>query len=172
MPLLSLDIETVIANAIDSSIRETFSLMIGQELTHVQTNRVVNKMPTVGKYNQNRPVDYDEEITVVVGLSGQLQGSVSVCMDLESALLWTENLIDHQSATLDQTVIDAISELGNIVTGGAKRRLEDRDLALGLPYVMLAGKSRLAFPSSCEPLQVEYAFGGHEMNVFISLTTA
>ncbi|MFG0254824.1 MAG: chemotaxis protein CheX [Rhodopirellula sp. JB053] len=170
MATLSLDLESVIADAVDSSIRETFSLMVGQEISQVQTDRVAEKTPSVRQYDVHQTTKYDEEITVVVGLSGQLQGSVSICMGLASALRWTEGLIDHCTDTLDQTVIDAVGELGNIVTGGAKRRLEDHDLHLGLPNVMLAGRSRLAFPSSCDPLQIDYDFGGHELNVFVSLT--
>jgi len=144
-------------------------MMIGQELEHIHTVHIANRLPTVGKSGTTKPLDYKEEITVIVGLSGGLQGSVSICLDRDSALLWTEKLIDHETDSLDQTVIDAIGELGNMVVGGAKGRFEGFMLTLGLPCVLLAGTSRLAFPSNCTPVQLQYSVGGHEMSVFISL---
>ncbi len=169
MATLSLDIETAIADAVDASIRETFSMMIGHELEHVATRHIAQAIPTVRSNGTSCPVDFKEEITVIVGLSGGLQGSVSVCLDRESAILWTVKLIDHETEMLDQTVIDAIGELGNMVVGGAKGRLEDFSLTIGLPCVLLAGASRLAFPSSCIPTQLQYSVNGHELSVFVSL---
>jgi len=170
MGTLSLDIESAIQDAIDCSIRETFSMMIGEELEFLGTRpfhqAVLGEPSLQPQADQNESL---EEITVVVGLSGGLQGSVSVCLDRQSALLWTQRLIDHETDRFDQTVIDAIGELGNMVVGGTKGRLEDFTLTIGLPCVLLAGPSRLAFPSSCIPTQLEYRVDGHCMNVFLSL---
>lgn len=164
MSALSLDIDAAVQEAVDASIRETFSMMIGEEMEHLGTRHVSSTVPAP-KHDQ----EHVEEATVVVSLSGGLQGSVSVCLDLGSALLWTQRLIEHEADHLDQTVIDAIGELGNMVVGGAKGRLEDFMLTLGLPCVMLAGPSRLAFPSSSIATELKYSLAGHDVRIYTSL---
>lgn len=164
MSALSLDIDVAVQEAMDASIRETFSMMIGEEIEHLGTKDVaIPAVPNKGG------AESAQEATVVVSLSGGLQGSVSVCLDLGAALLWTERLIEHETDHLDQTVIDAVGELGNMVVGGAKGRLEDFMLTLGLPCVMLAGPSRLAFLSNSVPTEIKYTVAGHEVRVYISL---
>lgn len=181
MSTISLDIDMTIQEAMDTSIRETFSMMIGEELEHIETTRVTAaahqslRQASVPQPNVSEPIgpgDAINEATVVVGLSGGLQGSISVCLEQGAAFLWTERLIDHKADHLDQTVIDAIGELGNMVVGGAKGRLEDFMLTLGLPSVLLAGPSRLAFPSNCVPTQSKYRVAGHNISVFISLVNS
>ena len=171
MSAISLDLDTTVQEAMDASIRETFSMMIGEELEHIETTSFSSSatQPSGGVVDSEESID---EATVVVGLTGGLQGSVSVCVDRGAALLWAEKLIDHKTDHLDQTVVDAIGELGNMVVGGAKGRLEDFMLTLGLPSVLLAGPTRLAFPSNCDPRQIKYRVAGHELSVFISLVTA
>jgi len=167
MSALSLDINVAVQEAMDSSIRETFSMMIGEEMEHLGTRHVPVSPPAI-----DHEAECVEEATVVVSLNGGLQGSVSVCLDLGAALLWTQRLIDHETDHLDQTVVDAIGELGNMVVGGAKGRLEDFMLTLGLPCVLLAGPSRLAFPSNCDPTEVSYRVAGHEIRVYVSLVAS
>ncbi|TWT91600.1 chemotaxis protein CheX [Neorhodopirellula pilleata] len=164
MSALSLDINVAVQEAMDASIRETFSMMIGEEMEHLNTRHAPISAPLMDCAKETI-----EEATVVVSLSGGLQGSISVCLDLGAALLWTQRLIDHDTDHLDQTVVDAIGELGNMVVGGAKGRLEDFMLTLGLPCVLLAGPSRLAFPSNCVPTEVTYKVAGHEIRVYVSL---
>lgn len=171
MSSISLDIDTTVQEAMDTSIRETFSMMIGEELEHLETTPFSSSaaQPS-GKMNADE--ESIGEVTVVVGLNGGLQGSVCVCLDRGAAFLWTEKLIDHITDHLDQTVVDAIGELGNMVVGGAKGRLEDFVLTLGLPSVLLAGPSRLAFPSNCAPTQLKYRVAGHNLSIFISLVAS
>lgn len=164
MTTLCTDVANAISEAVDASLRETFEMMIGETVTLTQTSCT---SPT----SESRTPDAEDcnQVTVVVGLSGGLQGSVSLCLDTEAAFLWTRKLIDHETDRVDQTVIDGIGELGNMVVGGAKGRLEDHMLTLGLPCVVLAGKSRLAFPTNSTPVELQYDLNGHGVTVFISL---
>jgi len=162
---LCVDTETMVTEALDASVRETFDMMIGKPIDHVAT-RAMESFPVLKKSLQVP----DEQVTVVVGLSGLLQGSVSVCVDEQVALSWTRDLIQHETEEIDQVVVDAIGELGNMVVGGAKGRLSDFQLKLGLPCVLLTGKSHLAFPTNCQPFELEYRYGNHSLLVFVALS--
>lgn len=110
-----------------------------------------------------------ETISVVVGLSGGLQGSVCLCVDQPAALAWTAELLGEACDCFNQNVIDAIGELGNMVVGGAKGRMPEHGLTLGLPSVVLAGEERLAFPANSGPVAMRYQFNAAEIVVLIAL---
>jgi len=162
---LCVDTETMVTEALDASVRETFEMMTGKTIVHSGT-RVMDSFPLVKKELQVP----DGQVTVVVGLSGLLQGSVSVCVDEPVALSWTRDLIQHESQEVDQVVVDAIGELGNMVVGGMKGRLSDFQLKIGLPCVLLTGKTHLAFPTNCQPFELEYKCEGNNLLVFVALS--
>ncbi|MEM6980766.1 MAG: chemotaxis protein CheX [Planctomycetota bacterium] len=155
-------------DAIDASLRETFAMMVGDEVEFVQKTTLDpslrSPLTTVDLDNA-----VDRQMTVVVGLSGDLQGSVSVCLDQAAALDWTEKLIDHQTEQVDQIVVDAIGELGNMTVGGAKSRVDGFSLKLGLPSVLLTGHQHLAFPTQCRPIEMQYRYQSWDLRVFVAL---
>lgn len=167
MAALCIDTETTVSDAIERSVGETFSMMIGKDVSLVQRSCLDTKQTLASAAKHLDQID--RQMTVVVGLSGDLQGSVSVCLDLPAALDWTRQLIDHETDTVDQTVVDAIGELGNMVVGGAKGRLSDFQLSLGLPSVLLTGRRHLAFPTHCTPIELQFAYEGWNVYAFVAL---
>ncbi|MEM1226940.1 MAG: chemotaxis protein CheX [Planctomycetota bacterium] len=160
--------EQTIADAVQASICETFTTMIGQDITLTRQGPLqLSLEDAAARFNQ--PQAPDGQMTVVVGLSGDLQGSVSVCMHHEAAFEWTKQLIDHETDQIDQTVVDALGELGNMVVGGAKGRIQDCQLRLGLPSVLLTGRNHLAFPTQYSPMELQFEFGDWCVDVFIAL---
>jgi chemotaxis protein CheX len=70
--------------------------------------------------------------------------------------------------SVDQTVVDAVGELGNMVVGGVKRRLADFRLTMSLPSVIRAGRHQMGFPSAHLPTQLDYTFDGNQLTILIS----
>lgn len=152
---LCTETETDVIDALDTSICEVFTMMAGGEIQ--KSEETVREVPGT------------EQITVVMGLTGDLQGSLSLTMSDKSAIRWTQCLLDIELDEVDQDVVDAIGELGNMVVGGAKRRLEDFKLKLSLPSVIRAGTSKINFPSSLVPLELSFLFEGRPITVLIAL---
>lgn len=156
---LCTDTETAIIESIDESIKEVFEMMAGAALSRFEGIDAAS------------PAD-SKEISVVMGLTGELQGSLFLTMYQDAALAWTKALIDHEASEIDQTVIDGVGEMGNMVVGGAKRRLTDYVVTMSLPSVILAGKDDIVFPTGSEPLAIRYDYAGSTLSVLIALQDA
>ena len=157
---LSTDNETYVADAVDRSVSEAFELMAGGPARLVSRHRFAE---SIG------PPHGGSGLTAILSLTGELRGSICLCLPAPAALCWTRKVIDHDTDALDQVVVDAIGELGNIVVGGSKRRLSRFDLKMGLPSVVRAGKESLAFPTRTASLQLDYEFESCPFSVVIAL---
>ena len=158
---LCVDTETAVVDSIDQSICEVFEMMAGATLAREgDTDRT-------GVTSQD--VSDHSDVTVVMGLTGDLQGTISVCMTPEAAIAWTESLLEERAETVDQTVIDAVGELGNMVVGGSKRRLTDHSLTMSLPSVIRAGVSDIAYQTGTSAIEMKYGYDGETIKILISL---
>jgi len=54
------------------------------------------------------------------------------------------------------SIVDAIGELTNMIAGAAKAKLENLQLSLGLPTVILGRSTRIAFPSRATPISIPF----------------
>jgi CheY-specific phosphatase CheX len=161
---LCIDTETAVIDSIDESIREVFEMMAGASITRSGSRcRPVSYASLANLPNKGKA------ISVVMGLTGGLQGSLSISMDAAAAIRWTQSLIDHQATEIDQTVIDGVGELGNMVVGGAKRRLNEYELTMSLPSVVRADSNDIVFATGTTPLEVSYDYEGSIVTILIAL---
>ncbi|MDG2223106.1 MAG: chemotaxis protein CheX [Rubripirellula sp.] len=158
---LCTDTESALVDALDQSACEVFQLMAAVELTSI--GQPVSLPPP------NEGVANAKDVTVVMAITGDLNGSVIINMSKSAAYEWTGRMIGSEVHCLDQTVIDAVGELGNMVVGGAKRRLVDFQLTMSLPSVLQAGIDRIRFSSKSIPLQRDYQFDERELSIVIAL---
>jgi CheY-specific phosphatase CheX len=155
--------ESLILEAIDGAAREVFQLMAGVELQPSNPTCLVDK---VGPSEESTQL----QLSVMLGLSGDLQGSFGLSMDESTARRWTERLLGIEVSELDQNVIDAIGEMGNLVVGSMKRRLSQFVLTMSLPNVITAGLDRMRFASSVVPIKLRYEFDGHPLSIIVLLS--
>ena len=80
---------------------------------------------------------------------GQLSLSEEVALKAASAMLMTE------AAELDEEV-DAVGELANILAGGAKAELEQYQLSVSLPNVVIGGDYEIRFPHEVTPIHIPF----------------
>jgi chemotaxis protein CheX len=160
MVSLSTDTEALIVDAVDRSLSEAFEMMVGTSVRRL------------GEQRRREPIEepnHRDGLTVVMGMTGELQGSIVVCLSVPAALKWTQQIIDHDTETVDQMVIDGVGELANIVVGSTKRLLGSYDLKMGLPSVVRADKQNLAFPTRTASIQLDYEYDGTDLSVVIAL---
>jgi chemotaxis protein CheX len=91
----------------------------------------------------------DWDISGVIGLTGEGRGAVVISMDTALALKLTDTLTGRQHTSLDDETIDAIGEIVNIITGNAKRELEESlRLIISLPTIVKGKNHTILWPVS------------------------
>ena len=100
------------------------------------------------------------EISGVIGLSGRAQGSVVVSLSREVAIHGAAAMLmmePNEFDDLNEDVIDAVGEIANMVAGSAKAELEELNLSISLPNVVLGHPPDIRFPSQVKPIAVTFA---------------
>lgn len=65
-----------------------------------------------------------EEVTVLVGVTGEVQGVVMYCMSERTAKNFASAMMGEVMPVFDKLVESAIAEMGNVITGSASGMLE------------------------------------------------
>ncbi len=94
------------------------------------------------------------DITGIIGLSGRANGSIALGMSKELAIKSTEMLAMIEVSELNEEVVDAVGELANMVAGAAKAQLEELEMSITLPTILLGRESTIQFPSGTPTLCV------------------
>jgi len=97
-------------------------------------------------------------ITSLVGMSGQISGVVALRFPPPTALELASRMTGTQMPEMSGDVVDAISELVNMVAGSAKAKLRyEPPLQLGLPTVVEGNGYKLKYPSKSVWLEVSFS---------------
>jgi len=97
------------------------------------------------------------DITGIIGLSGKASGDIVISFQKEFGLLATEALTGEKITEINDDVVDTVGELTNMIAGNAKARLENLEMHLALPTVIVGNIHSIRFPSKVKPISV--AFG-------------
>jgi chemotaxis protein CheX len=81
------------------------------------------------------------DVSSIVGLTGTPSGSFSISFDTESILKITSRLFHEEITTLDSDVAEAAGELANMISGQARKAIEEKgDLCEGAIPTVVAGE--------------------------------
>ena len=96
-------------------------------------------------------------LTSLVGISGQVQGVVVLRFPPATALAMATRMLGTELTVVNEEVIDAISEIVNMVAGSAKAKLNyDPPLDLGLPTVVQGNNYKVRYPTGSTWLEVPF----------------
>lgn len=158
---LCVDTEVAVREAVNQAVCEVFQMMTGTCI-----------LPVPETYETDTDL-LDEQanpkLTVILGLTGGIQGSLCLSLTEPAAMHWAETILFEKFSRVDQTVIDAVGELGNMVVGGAKRRLAGNNLTMSLPTVLRAGESALEFGTHLIPFRIHYHYEEYTLVMTIAL---
>jgi chemotaxis protein CheX len=94
-----------------------------------------------------RTLDFERDISAVIGLSGAVRGAVVISMQKKFALKITDTLVGTPHDDLDDDVVDAIGEIVNIVAGNIKQHVDGGEqIVISLPTVVKGKDHRFAWP--------------------------
>lgn len=100
------------------------------------------------------------ELTAFIGWSGPARGTIAIAMPDQTALAVAGRILSMEMTEVDETVMDAISEIVNIVAGGAKAKFSTTNklgtIDLSLPTVVYGPAYNVEHPSSALRIEVPF----------------
>ena len=139
-----------------SSAAEVFRTMLGCELTR----------GTPYLKQHDKP---DHEISGIIGLSGKAVGTTVLSLSHNVAIEATAAMLGDKPIELNADVIDAIGELTNMIAGSAKAQLEELEMSISLPNVIIGKNHEVAFPSGVTPIGIPFSCEWGEISVDVGL---
>src|SRR5580692_4654158 len=112
--------QTAVVEALQCATGEVFSTMLGVDIAPGEAYTEVN---TAGP---------DAGIIALIGLAGTWIGTASVCCNPETACWMASQMMGTEFSEINEEVLDAISEITNMIIGGFKTRAENYLGPLGL----------------------------------------
>jgi len=113
--------------------------------------------------------EYAFDISGIIGLSGEATGAVVISLPKLTALRAVSRFARMDVKIFDQTVVDAIGELINIIAGNAKRDLSEYTLAISLPSVVTGHLHKLNWPTGVPVVSVPFSSNIGDFSISVSL---
>ena len=109
---------------LDQSVEEVLGLMLGVPVS------VASEPPTHNHESQT--------LTAVIGLAGALSGAYTVLVSAGAAMQMTACMAGMEVAVVDETVLDGLGEITNMLAGAWKSRIPSLHAAclLSVPTVV------------------------------------
>jgi chemotaxis protein CheX len=109
------------------------------------------------------------DISGIIGLSGDAQGSISMSFPKILALKVVSALIGMDIKVVGAEVTDGIGEIANIVAGNAKQHLTQFNLSISLPNVVIGKNHKLMTMSGVPTIVVPFGSALGEFAMEITL---
>ena len=109
-------------------------------------------------------------VSGVIGLTGGMCGDVIVSFDDRVAMLATGALLGDSPTELNDDVVDAVGELTNMIAGAAKGALEQYNMSLALPTVIIGCGHRIGFRSGICPVTIPFQSEWGSFSIELGLT--
>jgi len=94
-----------------------------------------------------RTLEFERDISAVIGLSGAVRGAVVISMKKSFAIKITDALAGSPHSELDDDVVDAVGEIVNIIAGNIKQHVDGGEqIVISLPTVVKGKDHRFAWP--------------------------
>jgi chemotaxis protein CheX len=144
-------------NPFISSLINTFETMLACPLTR-------------GPLYLKTPDTQLHDVSGIIGLSGQAQGTVVLTLDRNVALQATSTMLMCETTEINSDVVDAVGELTNMVAGSAKAQLTEYKLSISLPGVIKGEGHEVCFPSDVTPICVPFTCPWGDLKIEVGLT--
>ncbi len=135
---------------------EAFSTMIGMS-------------PTPGKPYLKRGSGISYDVSGVIGLSGDAKGSIVISFPRVTALKVVSAFLGEKIISLNDDVTDAVGELANIIAGSAKKNLNDFNINISLPTVVLGENHNIFEPKDVLCMIIPFTCEAGNFDVAVNL---
>jgi chemotaxis protein CheX len=111
------------------------------------------------------------DVSGIIGLSGDAQGSIALSFPKVLALKVVSLLLGQDVKVVGDELTDGIGELTNIVAGNAKQGLTNYKLSISLPNVVIGKNHVLRSPSGLPTIIVPFSSTLGNFAMEVSLKT-
>ncbi len=129
---------------------------------------MINVPFTLGKPTLKKGNEVPHEISSIIGLSGNVSGSVVISLSHAVAFELVSALIGDEVTELDEDCTDAIGEIANMIAGNAKTDFPSRDNHISVPSVVV-GKHHVSYPSGLPVISIPCITDKGEMVIEVAL---
>ena len=100
---------------------------------------------TLGKPALKKEPVPENEISSIIGLSGDVTGCVVINLSRKLALRLASALLDEEITDIDEDCTDAIGEIANMIAGNAKTDFPSGNTSISVPSVVI-GQHKMRYP--------------------------
>lgn len=115
---------------------------------------MVNAPVKFGRPEQPTSPISDADISGVIGMAGDVTGMVILSFSFPVAEAIIESFCGMKLPTDGEDFADAIGELANIISGGAKAKFEGRNVSISCPTVVRGPKHSIQQPSDAKCISI------------------
>jgi chemotaxis protein CheX len=133
--------------------------------------KMLNSEAKPGKAQLKKDTTFTYDVSGVIGLSGEAQGSICLSFPKLIALKVVSALIGTEIKIVGPEVSDAVGEIANIVAGNAKQHLTQFNLSISLPKVIMGKDHKIASQSGVPTIVVPFSCSLGDFAMEVSLKT-
>lgn len=140
---------------LDRTVEEAIGLMMGVPVTVSETPVITSDIPVT--------------LTAVIGLAGALSGAFSVVINESGAKQITSCMLGMEITSVDDTVLDGLGEITNILAGAWKLKIPElsSECLLSVPTVVTGSHYDVHRKSSAFRLSRSYRFNDSLFTIII-----
>ena len=139
-----------------SSIQNVFSTML--------------QLPvTVGEPRLKRGEERENDVSGIIGMSGDVTGNVVLSFRQDTAEAVVALFCGQKLALSSPDFADAIGELVNMVSGGAKALFKDRKVSISCPSVVIGPNHQVQRPSDIPCVVIPCTTDCGEVRIEVSI---
>ena len=111
------------------------------------------------------------DVTGVIGITGEVNGSISVTFDEGSILKVVSNMFGEEMTELNNEVADAVGELTNMISGQARRGLEEQGkiFEAAIPSVITGKNHKISHITNGPKIAIPFSTEGGKFTIEVCL---
>ncbi|VAX35711.1 hypothetical protein MNBD_PLANCTO03-1578 [hydrothermal vent metagenome] len=99
-------------------------------------------------------IETDGDVSGIIGFSGDVAGATVIRMPMATALAVVESFCGEKFGEETEDFADAIGELANMICGGAKSNLENTNIDISCPQVVIGSHHTVQTPSDAVSITI------------------
>jgi chemotaxis protein CheX len=110
------------------------------------------------------------DVTGMIGLSGEVSGTIAVSFTQKSILAIVSNMLGEEMKELNGETKDAVGEIANMISGQARQKLEEqgRHLKAAIPTVLMGKNHSITHVTKAPVVAIPFNTDNGEFTIEVS----
>jgi len=153
---MSNSLDPIYVTAFIEATQNVFQTMLRQEVSFAKP--IVGRLPHL-----------DNDVSAIIGMSGDVVGTVVLSLPAATASKIVELFVGLPIDMENEDFADAVGELVNVISGGAKAKFDGQEVRISCPSVVIGQGHTVQQPSGSVSISIpcESSCGGFSVDVSI-----